>query len=252
MSGGNFVVARGEFREDLCPRLSQKGYVADVLTDPAPACNVCMGDCGRDNYAPKWAGAVAALALFIAILTFLGAVAILVLLLLGLFPAGSAPAPLTAGSFGMASYGAGAQTQVMGSAQVLGTSTFSATSGNDVSLLVSAGRAEFPAATVLGDLRVYGSIVTARSQTVLSDARFKTSVRNVTQAEARNVLRCLRPVHFTWLLEPRTPDTGFIAQEVAKCVPEAVVVQQHGPDGLPAYTLDKTLLLPYIVAALAG
>jgi len=90
----------------------------------------------------------------------------------------------------------------------------------------------------------------------LSDARLKKDVTPISNA-LESVMR-LRGVRYSWrsvderkigksLTLPDTPQVGFIAQEVAAVIPEAVVAPKTGDD---PYTLKETDIVPFLVEAL--
>lgn len=88
-----------------------------------------------------------------------------------------------------------------------------------------------------------------------SDARLKEEVRTIPADHAAKVVAALRPVDFQWNDDAirmdsrkamRQHDVGFIAQEVRELIPDAVTDDYM--DHL--LRLDKTKIIPYLVAAL--
>jgi hypothetical protein len=98
--------------------------------------------------------------------------------------------------------------------------------------------------TLYNNGTVYGS-----SFLYLSDARLKSDVQPLDNGLV--TLMKLRPVSFTWNKDvvgekSGSSDIGFIAQEVAKLVPEAVV--QESSSGM--YAVDYPKLVPVLVQAI--
>ncbi len=97
----------------------------------------------------------------------------------------------------------------------------------------------------------------AASWAVYSDARLKTNIAPLKNALA-TVLQ-LQGVSYNWLPPasrslgktlhlPEAPQVGFIAQDVAKVVPEAVVAPADPKNGL--YGLMESKLIPLLVEAI--
>ncbi|MBF0561710.1 MAG: tail fiber domain-containing protein, partial [Alphaproteobacteria bacterium] len=91
----------------------------------------------------------------------------------------------------------------------------------------------------------------------LSDARLKKNI--VPISDALSVVTRLRGVRYQWLpgkertigkelTLPDDPQIGFVAQEVAAVVPEAVVVPSEGSNG--TYGLKEGNLIPLLVEAI--
>ncbi len=98
-----------------------------------------------------------------------------------------------------------------------------------------------PSATL--EVRVGGTTL-ADAWTVRSSARFKQNVQTLQQALPK-VLQ-LRGVTFDWK-ETNRPSIGFIAEEVASVLPEAVEYETNGRD---AKGLDYNKLMPVLVEAI--
>jgi hypothetical protein len=91
----------------------------------------------------------------------------------------------------------------------------------------------------------------------LSDERLKTNIRDI--GNGLDTILSLRPVRFDWknatqrtigtkmALDPAAPQVGFIAQEVAKVIPEAV----NAPTNADApYSMIPTDIIPFLVQAI--
>ena len=88
---------------------------------------------------------------------------------------------------------------------------------------------------------------TTTSLSCSSDARLKTNISALPDADGLAAVLKLNPVTYNWKTEPATtsPHTGFIAQEVEPVLPDLV---SRGPDGY--YTLNYAGLTPYLVKAI--
>jgi hypothetical protein len=88
---------------------------------------------------------------------------------------------------------------------------------------------------------------TTTSLSCSSDARLKTNITDLSDADGLSALLQLNPVIYNWKTESATssPHTGFIAQDVQKIFPDLV---SQGPDGY--YTLNYAGFAPYIVKAI--
>lgn len=103
-------------------------------------------------------------------------------------------------------------------------------------------------------LHVNGSVAGTSAYNNLSDARLKTDITEIT--DGLGSVKKLNPIHFHWLKpEKRTlgkdmnlpvnePQVGFLAQDVEKVVPEAVVTDAKG-----LYSMEETKLIPVLVEA---
>jgi hypothetical protein len=103
-------------------------------------------------------------------------------------------------------------------------------------------------------LQVNGSIAGTQAYVNTSDARLKKDIVTITDGLA--TVEKLRGVHFNWRapeerdigqglnLQVGTPQIGFIAQEVEKVLPEAVVI---GKDGI--HSLEESKMTPVLVEA---
>jgi hypothetical protein len=90
----------------------------------------------------------------------------------------------------------------------------------------------------------FGGTTLADAWTTRSSARFKTNVQPVTAALDKVLL--LRGVTFNWK-DTQRPSIGFIAEEVARVLPEAVEFEKNGID---AKGLDYSKLTPLLVEAI--
>jgi hypothetical protein len=114
--------------------------------------------------------------------------------------------------------------------------------GNDGETLVFVNSAD----GAVGSIAVSA---TATAFNTTSDARLK---RDTAPLDAGAVLDALAPVRFTWRATG-TPGVGFLAQEVAPVVPEAVTRGDDtgaapGTEGFAAWAVDYAKLVPYLVA----
>lgn len=98
-------------------------------------------------------------------------------------------------------------------------------------------------------LQVNGNVL-ATNVTVPSDARLKENIVNIERA--RELLRALNGVHYTWKKDAQAKfgtttggDVGLLAQDVQKVLPEAVITL---PDGTMTVSYDK--VVPLLVEAL--
>ncbi|HTB11092.1 MAG TPA: tail fiber domain-containing protein [Bryobacteraceae bacterium] len=103
-------------------------------------------------------------------------------------------------------------------------------------------------------LHVNGSVAGTSAYNNLSDARLKTDIIEITNG--LESVQKLKPIHFRWQKpEKRTvgkgmnlpvdePQVGFLAQDVEKVVPEAVVKDASG-----LYSMEETKLIPVLVEA---
>lgn len=98
-------------------------------------------------------------------------------------------------------------------------------------------------------LQVNGNVL-ATNVVVPSDARLKENI--VTIERARELLRTLNGVHYTWKKDAQAKfgatsggDVGLLAQDVQKVLPEAVITL---PDGTMTVSYDK--VVPLLVEAL--
>ncbi|MER2559515.1 MAG: tail fiber domain-containing protein [Myxococcaceae bacterium] len=98
-------------------------------------------------------------------------------------------------------------------------------------------------------LQVNGNVL-ATNVLVPSDARLKENI--VTIERARELLRMLNGVHYTWKKDAQAKfgatsggDVGLLAQDVQKVLPEAVITL---PDGTMTVSYDK--VVPLLVEAL--
>ncbi len=101
---------------------------------------------------------------------------------------------------------------------------------------------------VAGDLSVDGAGYADEGFWLSSDARYKTNVTTI--AEPVRLLTALRGVEFTWLTKPSGkappagPQLGFIAQEVAAVLPQAVRTNREG-----RLTVNYDAAVPVVVEA---
>jgi hypothetical protein len=103
-------------------------------------------------------------------------------------------------------------------------------------------------------LHVNGSVAGTSAYNNLSDARLKTDISDITNGLGS--VQKLKPIHFHWQKpEKRTvgkgmnlpvnePQIGFLAQDVEKVIPEAVVKDANG-----LYSMEETKLIPVLVQA---
>jgi hypothetical protein len=121
--------------------------------------------------------------------------------------------------------------------------------GNQVFKIDSSGNLEIRGATA--------SKVGGGSWAVLSDARLKTNVQNLTGA--LNKVLSLRPVSYGWKYDaPNEPTVGFIAQEVQDILPNAVTETNPTnaqkpfiPDGEKLLTIGwQNDMIAYLVGAI--
>lgn len=101
-----------------------------------------------------------------------------------------------------------------------------------------------------GSLHVNGPATGAQGFRTVSDARCKEEVETIDGA--LEVVHALRGVRFRWREDACEgmevsdgPQVGFLAQEVAEVLPEAV---QQGEDGY--YTLNANAVVPVLVEAI--
>jgi hypothetical protein len=129
--------------------------------------------------------------------------------------------------------------------QLSGSSKFVVQSGGNVGIGTSS-----PSYT----LHVNGSVAGTSAYNNLSDARLKMDISDITNGLAS--VQKLKPIHFHWQTpEKRTvgrginlpvnePQIGFLAQDVEKVIPEAVVKDANG-----LYSMEETKLIPVLVQA---
>lgn len=83
----------------------------------------------------------------------------------------------------------------------------------------------------------------------LSDERLKKDIKPIDKEKAIEQIKKLRSVEFNWnensLIDDPRLQLGFIAQEVEKVIPEAVIAGNAGD----VYLLDKQVIIPVLVAA---
>lgn len=83
-----------------------------------------------------------------------------------------------------------------------------------------------------------------------SDARLKTVTGSL---DAGSVIDQLEPIRYTWnFMEASPPMVGFLAQDLAQVIPEAVTVGsgEPGEEGFSPWSVDASKLVPYLVAEL--
>lgn len=103
---------------------------------------------------------------------------------------------------------------------------------------------------VTGSIRSTGNIH-ASATTLVSDARLKTNIKNLDENSLNTVMK-LRPVSYDKKESIESTnysmkETGFIAQEVQKLLPNLVMVT---PDKNQTLTLNYTALIPYLTKAI--
>ena len=88
---------------------------------------------------------------------------------------------------------------------------------------------------------------TSVSFNTTSDGRLKEDIKPL--VGALDKLNALRPVDFAWkgttIREP-----GFIAQELFDVLPQAVSAGDDGENIEKRWTIDKQMIIPYLVAAI--
>ena len=94
------------------------------------------------------------------------------------------------------------------------------------------------------------TVITQGGVQAASDGRIKTQVSALDPEECLRRVRDLRPSAFRWLSDPSTPGVGFIAQEVAEVIPEAVSIRNDRRSGLNDFHfLDLQAVLTTLVGA---
>ena len=90
---------------------------------------------------------------------------------------------------------------------------------------------------------VYGKIK-ANAYTTYSSLRYKDNIEPI--QNAMDKIQNLSGVTYNWKAN-RSPDIGFIAEDVGKVMPEIV---EWEPDGINAQAMDYTKIIPVLVEAL--
>ena len=108
-----------------------------------------------------------------------------------------------------------------------------------------------------GNLLVTGNITDFAS---ISDQRLKTNIQNISTTLALETIKNMRPVTFNWREDifnkehAGKSDSGFIAQEIEKLIPHAVLEYTDISGGENNHKIYKNLrherLIPYLTAAI--